>query len=175
MLQRYPKSSEWSKDIEVDSEIKWLQKTIYAIRALRSEMNINPGQRISILFRESKANEKARMEPHQAQLKRLAKVDSITWVKPASENPPSTSAMINALEVLIPLDGLVDKNVELSRLEKEIKSLKNEISRTEKKLGNPVFVKKAPPDIVEKQRNKLIDYKNKLNALILHEKKINST
>ena len=64
---------------------------------------------------------------------------------------------------------------ELLRLSKEIKGLRNEISILEKKLDNTDFVQKAPSNIVENQRNKLIDYKNKLNALILHEEKIAST
>jgi len=61
------------------------------------------------------------------------------------------------------------------RLSKEIKELRNEITILEKKLDNTDFVQKAPSNIVENQRNKLIDYKNKLNALILHEEKITNT
>ena len=79
------------------------------------------------------------------------------------------------MEILIPLEGIIDKAKELSRLSKEIKGLRNEISILEKKLDNTDFVQKAPSNIVENQRNKLIDYKNKLNALILHEEKIANT
>ena len=115
------------------------------------------------------------MRLHQEQLKRLAKVESIDWIALESENPPSTSAMIDEMEILIPLDGIIDKDKELLRLSKEIKGLRNEISILEKKLDNTDFVQKAPSNIVENQRNKLIDYKNKLNALILHEEKIANT
>ena len=175
MLQEYPKSDDWKKHLEAELEIKWLQETISAIRTLRSEMNVNPGQQIAILIRESKAKEKARMGPHQEQLKRLAKVGSIDWIELESENPPSTSAMIDEMEILIPLEGIIDKAKELLRLSKEQKELRNEISILEKKLDNTDFVQKAPSNIVEKQRNKLNDYKNKLNALILHEEKIANT
>ena len=175
MLQEYPKSDDWKKHLEAELEIKWLQETISAIRTLRSEMNVNPGQQIAILIRESEAKEKIRMRPLQEQLKRLAKVGSIDWIEPKSENPPSASAMIDEMEILIPLDGIIDKAKELLRLSKEIKELRNEITILEKKLDNTDFVQKAPSNIVENQRNKLIDYKNKLNALILHEEKITNT
>ena len=138
-------------------------------------MNVNPGKQIAILIRESKAKEKIRIKPHQEQLKRLAKVGSIDWIGIKSESPPSASAMIDEMEILIPIDETIDKAKELLRLSKEIKQLRNEISNVEKKLDNTDFVQKAPFDIVENQRNKLIDYKNKLNALILHEKKIGNT
>ena len=175
MLQEYPKSDDCKKHLEAELEIKWLQETISAIRTLRSEMNVNPGQQIAILIRESEAKEKTRMTPHQEQLKRLAKVGSIDWIELESENPPSTSAMIDEMEILIPLEGIIDKAKELLRLSKEQKELRNEISILEKKLDNTDFVQKAPSNIVENQRNKLIDYKNKLNALILHEEKIANT
>tara|TARA_B100000945_G_C19843966_1_gene350796 strand:- start:94 stop:510 length:417 start_codon:yes stop_codon:yes gene_type:complete len=138
-------------------------------------MNVNPGKQIAILIRESKAKEKIRIKPHQEQLKRLAKVGSIDWIGIKSESPPSASAMIDEMEILIPIDGIIDKAKELLRLSKEIKQLRNEILNLEKKLDNTDFVQKAPFNIVENQRNKLIDYKNKLNALILHEKKIGNT
>ncbi|OUX24258.1 MAG: valine--tRNA ligase [Euryarchaeota archaeon TMED255] len=175
MLQEYPKSDDWKKHLEAEREIKWLQETISAIRTLRSEMNVNPGRQIAILIRESGAKEKTRMRLHQEQLKRLAKVESIDWIELESENPPSTSVMIDEMEILIPLEGIIDKAKELSRLSKEIKGLRNEISILEKKLDNTDFVQKAPSNIVENQRNKLIDYKNKLNALILQEEKIANT
>ena len=175
MLQQYPKVSDWEKHPEAEIETKWVQEIISAIRALRSEMNVSPGQQIAIFIRESKAKEKARMKPHQEQLKRLAKVRSIDWIELESENPPSTSAMIDEMEILIPLDGIIDKAKELLRLSKEVKELRTEILILEKKLDNKDFVQKAPSNIVEKQRNKLNDYKNKLNALILHEEKIANT
>ena len=58
---------------------------------------------LTTLIRESKAKEKARMRPHQEQLKRLAKVGSIDWIELESENPPSASAMIGEMEILIPI------------------------------------------------------------------------
>ena len=100
---------------------------------------------------------------------------SIDWIGFESESPPSASAMIDEMEILIPIDGIIDKTRELARLSKEIKGLRNEISILEKKLDNTDFVQKAPSNIVENQRNKLIDYKNKLNALILHEEKFANT
>ncbi len=175
MLQPYPKPSDWSVDADIVSEVRWLQDLIYSIRALRSEMNINPGKPISLLIREHKTEDKVRVKLHQDQLKRLAKVSSIDWIQPDSEAPPSSSIMVNEIEILIPLDGMVDKTTELLRLEKEIKNLKNDILMIEKKLDNSAFVQKAPSNIVENQKNKLIDYKNKLNALILHKKKLSST
>jgi valyl-tRNA synthetase len=59
------------------------------------------------------------------------------------------------MKLLIPLAGLIDKDAELARLEKEIGRLRQDVERTEKKLGNPSFVDKAPEAVVQKERTKL--------------------
>jgi valyl-tRNA synthetase len=56
---------------------------------------------------------------------------------------------------LIPLAGLIDKDAELARLEKEMGRLAQDIERTGKKLQNPAFVDKAPEAVVQKERDKL--------------------
>ena len=59
------------------------------------------------------------------------------------------------MKILIPLAGLIDKDAELARLDKEIGRLQQDIERTGKKLQNPSFVDKAPEAVVQKERDKL--------------------
>jgi valyl-tRNA synthetase len=70
--------------------------------------------------------------------------------------------------------GLIDKEAELARLEKEMGKLQQDAERTEKKLSNPSFVDKAPDAVVQKERHKLEEAKSALAKLEEQAAKIRS-
>jgi len=59
------------------------------------------------------------------------------------------------MKVLVPLGSIIDRSAEIKRLEREIKKLRNDLERSEKKLKNNSFIAKAPPDIVEKEQSRV--------------------
>lgn len=61
----------------------------------------------------------------------------------------------------MPLAGLIDIGAEIARLEKEVKKLDGEVERIEKKLGNQGFVAKAPAEVIDAEKAKLVDYAEK--------------
>jgi valyl-tRNA synthetase len=76
-------------------------------------------------------------------------------LNPDENAPESATALVGNMKILIPLAGLIDKQAELDRLNKEIGKISGEIKRLEGKLGNPNFVDKAPKAVVAKERDKL--------------------
>ena len=66
------------------------------------------------------------------------------------------------MQVLIPMAGLIDKEAELARLNKETERLTKEVQRVETKLGNADFVEKAPVHVVEKELKKLAELQRSL-------------
>ncbi|MBA1332745.1 hypothetical protein QQ73_17255 [Candidatus Endoriftia persephone str. Guaymas] len=85
----------------------------------------------------------------------LARTESIIRLDEGDAGPESATALVGEMQVLIPLAGLIDKDAELARLEKEMGKLQAELERTDKKLANPNFVDKAPEAVVQKERDKL--------------------
>ena len=69
------------------------------------------------------------------------------------------SAVMNHVEIYIPLDDLLDYKAEYERLQKEKARLEGEVKRTEGKLQNESFVSKAPEKVVGAEREKLQKYK----------------
>ena len=67
----------------------------------------------------------------------------------------SATAVVNEVELLIPMAGLIDKDAELSRLQKELKKLEKEIHFIEEKLSNPSFTAKAPEAVIAKDKDRL--------------------
>jgi valyl-tRNA synthetase len=73
--------------------------------------------------------------------------------------------MSGTTEIFIPLEGLIDLDVERQRIEKEINRLEVSLKGIEKKLANEKFVNNAPAEVVEKERTKQKDWHENLRKL----------
>ena len=79
------------------------------------------------------------------------------------DKPSGSSAGANEFcEIYIPLEGLIDKQKELEKFEKEYKKIKVDFDKTFAKLDNENFVKNAPAEVIEKEKAKLEEFKSKL-------------
>jgi valyl-tRNA synthetase len=84
----------------------------------------------------------------------------------AYEAPKGTPATITPVgEVYMPLEGLIDVEAERARISKEIESVRQEVKKCEGKLGNASFVDRAPADVVEQEKARLEDWRQKLAQL----------
>lgn len=171
MLQAYPVADETKIDTQAEADIEWLKAFINGIRNIRAEMNINPGKPLEVLLNHYNAEDKRRLQDNEAFLKKLAKLDSVTLLT-GNDAPPSATALVGDMEVLVPIAGLIDKEAELARLEKEIQKLTAEAQRTSGKLSNASFVEKAPAEVIEKERAKLAEAEQAISRLNEQRSKI---
>ena len=98
-------------------------------------------------------------------------------IKLLSENdsaPESATALVGEMKILIPMAGLVDKEQEILRLNKEIDKLIKHQQQLSGKLNNKKFISKAPNEVVEKEQSKLSSVEKSLGDLELQLKKISS-
>ncbi|NMD42111.1 MAG: valine--tRNA ligase [Firmicutes bacterium] len=146
-----------------------LQEAIRAVRNLRSRVQLPPGREAPVILRPS-ADAAAVLESGRHQLSRLAFAAPLT-IDPSAEKPRQALAEMigDQLEVYLPLAGVIDLEAERSRLGKELQQLEKELLRTRGKLENPRFMKKAPPEIVGREKARLKERtakKEKLEARI---------
>ena len=172
MLAPYPEADEGKIDEAAEAEIAWLQQFIVGVRRIRAEMNIAPGKPLPVLLANLNETDRTYLTNNEAFLKTLARLDSITILDSEAEAPESAVALVGEMKVLIPMAGLIDKDAELARLEKEIDKLRKERERLEKKLSNENFVSRAPEEVVEKEKKKLEDVNTALNNLEAQHAKI---
>ncbi|SFR41235.1 valyl-tRNA synthetase [Marinobacter daqiaonensis] len=156
MLQPFPQPDTSKQDAAVARDIEWLKGVIEAVRNIRGEMNISPARQIPVLLRGTDADDTRRMEDYRQFLMSLAKLEKLEWFE-GDRAPMSATQLVGEMEVLVPMAGLIDKEAELKRLDKELDRLQKEIGRLEGKLGNEKFTAKAPPEVVEKEQEKLRD------------------
>ena len=163
MHAAWPKASEFTRDAQAVADIEWLKDIIRAVRNLRAELNLPPGQPVPLLLSGDAAT-RARLAPHEGLLQRLARLASLGWVD-AADAPQAAVALVGELAVHLPLAGLVDAAAEVERLGKEIAKLEQAITRAEAKLANPAFVDKAPADVVATERARLAEFADQLGTL----------
>jgi valyl-tRNA synthetase len=137
-----------------ESKMIILMDVITGIRNVRGEMNISPNLALEVLIQSD--DEKARkiIETHQDIIVNLARLSSLE-VQQAGKRPKSSAtAVVNSASIFVFLEGIIDFSKEAQRLEKEIKKLTTELTTVAKKLQNEEFLSKAPPDVIEKVKDK---------------------
>ena len=157
MLGKYPSADEAKIDVQAEADVEWLKGVIEGIRNIRGEMNISPSKPLAILFRHGSDQDKTRLDANRPFLQTLAKLESVTWLNVGDEAPMSATALVGDMEVLVPMAGLIDKDAEIARLQKEIDKATKDLERIQSKLSNDSFVAKAPIEVVEKERAKCDD------------------
>lgn len=172
MLQPYPEYNATKFDQTSIDEVEWIKNFIIGIRQIRSGMDIKPGKALPVLLQNGNDTDKTLFKTHENYLKKLAKLESITWLTSSDDAPESATALVGEMKLLIPMAGLIDKDAELKRLNKETEKLGKPIKALEGKLANPGFIDKAPEAVVEKEKDKLADMKAALANLEEQIKKI---
>lgn len=172
MSQPYPEYSKSKFDQSAIDEVEWIKNFIVGIRQIRSGMDIKPGKPLPVLLQNGNATDKQLFETHESYLMKLAKLESITWLNDGDDAPESATSLVGEMKLLIPMAGLIDKDVELKRLDKEIEKLTKHSKQLEGKLSNPGFTDKAPEAVVQKERDKLTELETALNNLQQQKEKI---
>jgi len=146
-------------------DMEQFQEVARAIRNLRSQVNLPPGKKTAIVVRAG-GRSAACLKEESHQLSKLAFVETLTVDAEAVKPDQALTAIISeGLEVFLPLEGVVDFEAEIKRLEKELAQLQAEINKTEGKLNSPGFINKAPVEVVEKEKTRRNDQEAKLVKL----------
>ena len=150
-------------DAEADAEIGWLVSLVSEVRSVRSEMNVPGGAKVPLVLVGASATTKARAERHDETLKRLARLDAITFADHAPKG--AAQIIVGDTTAALPLAGVIDMGVEAKRLTKEIEKTVSEIKKVTDRLGNPQFMAKAPEDVIDELRERQADFEARQGKL----------
>ncbi|WP_082343410.1 valine--tRNA ligase [Vulgatibacter incomptus] len=150
MIAAYPSPDpDRMEDAEAD-RFDTLIEIVQAVRSLRVELSVPEGAEVELYF-DADAATASWLEDRAIWLGRLAKVKAFV---PRAKGWPeeSPSVLVRGVELRLPITGLVDRAELLAKLAKEEQKLAIDLEKLEKRLGNPGFVAKAPPEVIEKDR-----------------------
>ena len=172
MTQPYPEADRSKVDADAEKEMEWVMQFILGMRRIKGEMNIPPGKPLPVLLQNSSETDRNWLQNNRHYLDFMARLESVTILKASDTPPESSTALIGEMELLIPMAGLIDKEAELARLQKELEKLRKELTGSEGKLQNPSFVDKAPAAVVDKVRQKMEEQRSAISRLEEQHNKI---
>jgi valyl-tRNA synthetase len=152
IARRWPELGERLVDPEAMAEVDWLIRLITAIRSTRSDLNVPAGARAPLSVTAASPLTAGRIETYRPLIERLARTQGVEVAQTAPAG--AVRIVIDEATACLDVAGLIDLAAESARLEKEVARLNREIAAIDTKLANPQFVDKAPPEVIEEQRQR---------------------
>jgi valyl-tRNA synthetase len=171
MAASFPKPEERFDDDQASEEMGLVIEIITALRNIRGEMNVSPGDQIDVSLHPKRPEIKERLLRDQGFIKNLAKVRNIRFLEELERPAYSAFAVVRDVELFVPMDRSKMEE-EAKRLQKEIMKIEKEIAFVNQKLSNEQFLSKAPPDVVQEEKEKALQYQAVRGKLQENLKKI---
>ena len=165
MLEPYPAPQPELDDRQAVEHMTWLKDLVLAIRRIRGELDLPPGRQIPVVLVDPTGTERDRLARGDTYVRALARVATIDILEAGEPPPKSATALVGDLEVLVPLEGIIDKDAEIGRLVRELDKLGKNLNRSRAKLDNPSFRDRAPPAVVEKEHCRTTELESSIGKL----------
>ncbi|HMM22842.1 MAG TPA: valine--tRNA ligase [Selenomonadales bacterium] len=151
-------------DAAAEEQMVLIMETIKAIRNMRAEVNVPPGRKSEAIL-QTAANLHAVFADNIQYIRNLGASEPTLALLSAEKPENAMTAVVSGVEIYMPLKGLIDVEKETARLNKEREGLVKEVERVAGKLTNASFVAKAPAEVIERERAKECEYRDKLAAI----------
>ena len=138
-----------------EAEIGWVIDLVNETRSVRNEMNVPGSAQIPLVLVDAPPDVVARAKAWDETIRRLARLSDVSFTATAPKS--SAQMIIRGGVVCLPLEGVIDISAEAARLNKEIAKDEGEIKKVDAKLGNADFVRRAPEDIIEENRERKVE------------------
>jgi len=157
----WPTYNEKYHDEVASKEMKQLVDIIKSIRNIRAEVDTPMSREIPIMIKAKNDTVQITLDKNRSYLERFCNPSELTIATEVTAPEDAMTAIVTGAEIFLPLEGLIDFEKEIARLEKELKKWESEVELVTKKLSNEGFVNNAPEKVVEAERQKQIEYTDK--------------
>jgi valyl-tRNA synthetase len=158
MVSEFPKPHDRDVDETVADEMALIIEVTSALRNIRGEMNLPPGEQMTVLFRTRTDEVERKLRENQSFIQFLALVKEFKFGREIEKPLSSAFVALRDVEIFVPM--------ERSRMEEEARRLQKEILKSEKesafvmkKLSNEQFLSKAPPEVVQEVKEKALEFR----------------
>lgn len=161
-------------DPDAEKDMALVIGVITAVRNIRGEMNVPPSYELTVIVQSENEKTLNKIDLNREMIVNLARLENIT-VSSFGEKPEGTAtAVVGDVVVSVLLKGVVDFDLEIKRLEKMMAKIGGQMDGLSKKLSNLDYLKKAPPEVVEKTRGNLEELASELERLSVNLERIRS-
>ncbi len=163
-VSRWPLPDRRAADAEAERRFGLVQELVGAIRAIRAEYGVQPGQTVRAAISNLSAGARTAFELEHGTILRLAKVSELHQGE-TTERVGGNAVLSDGTAVFVPLGDAIDVGRECTRLGGEVDRLRQLIASQEKKLSNEQFTAKAPAAVVDRERDKLQSWREQADVL----------
>ena len=164
MIAKYPVVNADLDDPAATEQMDSLIEMIKAVRTIRNEANAPMSKPVDILVKTKDDHLKEMLNANRDYIDRFCHPADLQIAADVEAPKLAMSSILAGAEVFIPMAELVDLDEEKAKMEKEIAKLQKEVDRSNKKLGNKKFVENAPEKVVEAEKQKAVEWQEKLAA-----------
>ncbi|WP_279326565.1 valine--tRNA ligase [Bacillus kexueae] len=165
-VAEWPKVREEFIFSEAANEMKLLVEVIRSVRNIRAEVNTPMSKQIQIHIKANTNETKEQLVRNEDYLVRFCNPSDLVIDTDLQAPEKAMTTVVSGAELFLPLEGLINIDEEIKRLEKELDKWNKEVERVQKKLSNEGFLKKAPQKVVDEERAKEKDYLEKREAVL---------
>lgn len=162
MYEEYPDNLPFAFE-KCENEIDSVVEVINSVRNIRGEYNINPSVSVEIFIKTTEDTKHKIFEKNEGLIKRLSKVSAVNFGKDAPDG--SASGVGSGFELKISLEGTINIEEEIARLQKERKAAEKDVNIYGGKLNNQGYLAKAPAEVIEKDKITFANAKEKLEKI----------
>jgi len=169
MIQNLPHMQKDLIDTEVESEIDLIFALITSIRNIRAQMNIRPEQKLTAILVTENRDVESVLDKSKNYISHFARLQLLEVRNSFKVGSSTISDVVRKVRLYIPLEGAVDIEKEKKRLSAQLVSLEEEMKNKQSRLRNKEFLKKAPGEVVEKEKarlNDLFDTEKRLKKIL---------
>jgi valyl-tRNA synthetase len=158
MIAEFPKPNKQYDDEAVGEEMALIIEVTNALRNIRGEMNLPPGEQITVLLRTKSREVEKRLRENQSFIQFLALIKEFQFGRDLEKPLYSAFVVVRDVEIFVPMDRSRMEE-EARRLQKEIVKIEKESGFVMKKLSNEQFLSKAPPEVVQEVKEKALEFR----------------
>jgi valyl-tRNA synthetase len=149
----YPTVADEWIDQDSEQEMTFVMEVISELRTIRSSFKIPNATKLRPHIKAAAEHAKS-IQRHRSYIMSLANISEMI-IDPWVERPKvSATAILGKIEIYVPLEGVIDVDVERARLTRELKRIQQDLARLEAKLAQRDFLERAPEDVIEKEQAK---------------------
>lgn len=174
MRAEFPGSQENRIDLEAERHMAILIEITTAVRNIRGEMNLAPSLVLKCQIQTLDERIQTVVQEYGSRIQNLARLESVLTCSPGEKPRTSATAIIENAVMYVPLEGVLNVEQEVQRLDKELKKINNDLDAVIRKLNNEDFLSKAPEDVIEKVKSKQSALVEKQTKLQMNIEKIRS-
>jgi valyl-tRNA synthetase len=165
MLERFPQASDFRADTSAEDEIAWVKSFVGGIRQIRGEANLPRSATLAVRLADATSSDRERIGRHASHLRKLAGLERIELVAPGETVKGAATALLGAMRILVPLQGLIDVGAERDRLGKQLAKTNDDLGKVRNKLANQNFVANAPAEVVAKEHARIAELEQRAAQL----------